>query len=116
MHQMEPPSIQPGAGSHTPSDEAVWKRRPGIVVRDLDNEALLYDPQSMSTHRLNETGLFIWNECDGATTVAAIVARLAGSYDVSRDEALDHVERLLHELARQKLVHRVNRSPESDAA
>jgi len=80
-------------------------RRADVVVHELDGEALLYDPVSMSTHRLNETGLSIWKQCDGGTSVETIYERLADQYEVSSSEAEKHVLRMVKELERQSLIH-----------
>jgi len=78
--------------------------RPDLTLHELDGEALIYDPTSAGTHRLNPTALFIWRKCDGTRDAAVIAEELAEVYDVPPDAALEHVEQMLHEFAKNNLV------------
>jgi len=66
-----------------------------VNVHELDGEALIFDPGTGDTHRLNETALLIWNCCDGTHDVTEIARALAEVYEVSAEEARDHVDRIL---------------------
>ncbi len=72
-------------------------RRGGLVVHELDGEALMFNPTSSDTHRLNETAWFIWRRCDGLHGSQCIAEELAKAYDISTDGALEHVARLIDE-------------------
>lgn len=50
-------------------------RRDGLVVRELEDETLVYDLERDEAHCLNQTAALVWKHCDGQTTVAEI-ARL----------------------------------------
>ena len=80
-------------------------RRSDVHVREIDNEALLYDPATGSSHRLNETALFIWQRCDGCHGADELVALTARAYEVSPEEASRAVLELLDALERQRLIH-----------
>ncbi|MBI4718595.1 MAG: HPr-rel-A system PqqD family peptide chaperone [Planctomycetes bacterium] len=71
------------------------RRRDGVIGHELDGEALLYDPVTADTHRLNATAFFIWNACDGRHDRRAIARHIAEHYDVSAAVALEHVEETL---------------------
>ena len=79
-------------------------RRTDLTVHELDGEALLYDPISAGTHRLNSTALFVWRECDGRRDLWEIADRLAETYEVGLPEAREHTARILEEFQRQQLV------------
>jgi Coenzyme PQQ synthesis protein D (PqqD) len=44
-------------------------RRQGLVVQELPDELLMYDLKRHKAHCLNRTAAFVWNHCDGRTTV-----------------------------------------------
>lgn len=85
-------------------DEERPLHRDGLVMHELDGEALMFDPVSSDTHRLNETALFIWRRCDGEHPVRCIAEELAAGYDVTIEEALQHVNQLLADLGDQGLL------------
>jgi hypothetical protein len=47
-------------------------RRDGIVVRELNNETLVYDTERHQAHCLNENAALIWEHCDGKRTVTEL--------------------------------------------
>ena len=79
-------------------------RRMDVRVHELDGEALVYDPTSANTHRLNPTALFIWRSCDGTRDARRIAEGLADCYDVALEAAMEHVERMLGEFRENNLV------------
>ena len=48
-------------------------RQDDLVVQELPDELLVYDLKNHNAHCLNETAAFVWNHCDGATTVGEMV-------------------------------------------
>ncbi len=90
-----------------PCDEASAdrpQRRRDVVLHELDGEALLFDPETQSTHRLNATGFLIWSSCDGTTGVDVIADRLSEVYAVGCAEAKDHVARFIAALRKHGLI------------
>ena len=79
-------------------------RRADLVLHELDGEALIYDPVSADTHRLNATALFIWQCCDGSHDTEAIATELSQRFDISAPDACPHVEDGLHQLTESRLV------------
>lgn len=69
-------------------------RRDDVVVEELDGEAVLFDPRSGNTYRLNETALAVWRSCDGRATTRDIALHLAAAYAVEFEVALDQVEQV----------------------
>ena len=84
----------------TPTSTGFLLQRTGLTVHVLDGEALIFDPISADTHRLNETALFIWRQCDGATSAQQIARCVSDVYDVAPQAALKHAENTLADLAR----------------
>ena len=61
-------------------------RRDGIIVRELDNEILIYDTKSNKAHCLNDTAALVWKQCDGQSTAAEISGRLSLQLRTDVDE------------------------------
>ncbi|MBP7935362.1 MAG: PqqD family protein [Phycisphaerae bacterium] len=94
MYEMQPPSWVSCA-----TEVVAPARRADVLVEELDGEALLSDPASGHTHRLNQTALAIWRQCDGRTSTRQIAESMTATYQIDADTALDHVEQMLVLLA-----------------
>jgi hypothetical protein len=69
-----------------------------LIVKEIDDEVLVYDLVSDKAHCLNYTSALVWKNCDGTKSVSEINARLAEHSDTPIDErvvwlALDQLER-----------------------
>ncbi len=80
------------------SEQTPPRRRLDLIQHELDGEALIFDPRSLDTHRLNATALFVWRLCDGTHAPSQISDAVAGRYDVDEAGAARHVQRLCVEL------------------
>ncbi len=96
-----------------PQPESHWTRRlelqlpmrkPGVAHQVLDGEAVLFDPESGRTHRMNETALSIWRACDGTATSRQLAERFTRNYEVSFEAAIDDVEQAVAALVRADLL------------
>jgi len=58
------------------SKQVAAARQDELVVQELPDEVMIYDLKSHKAHCLNKTAAFIWNHCDGQTTVADLVSLL----------------------------------------
>src|SRR5437762_2531757 len=58
----------------------------GIVIRDLDDETLVYDLRRHRAHCLNRTASFLWRRCDGETAVSDLSAALTSELGTPADE------------------------------
>lgn len=63
-------------------------RRDGLLVRDLDEEVLVYDTERHKAHCLNPMAAAVWRHCDGQTTVAEIVRRVQKELSTPVDGAV----------------------------
>jgi len=63
-------------------------RREDLVIQDLNEELLVYDRNRHKAHSLNKTAAFIWNQCDGQTTVADIARRMEREFNAPVDDRL----------------------------
>ena len=74
---------------------------PGSVVvlrEELDDWALLYDPDSGRVAGLNPTGVAVWKLLDGSRTVDEVAAAATAGFAGAPADAADEVGRLLEEL------------------
>jgi hypothetical protein len=62
---------------HT-TDQAIPRARDnGLLVRELEDELLVYDLDRHKAHCLNKTAASIWRHCDGKKTVTQIASSLS---------------------------------------
>src|SRR5271170_7965825 len=57
-----------------------------FIVEQLMNEVMIYDQKRNQAFCLNQKAAFVWQHCDGKTTVAEIAAKLALALDEPADE------------------------------
>jgi hypothetical protein len=80
------------------------QRRSDVRVHELDGEALIFDPVSADTHRLNETALFVWRHCDGRHSAGQVAQKLTQAYDVSVEVAVECVMRVVDQFESSGLL------------
>ncbi|MEK6303097.1 MAG: PqqD family protein [Acidobacteriota bacterium] len=64
------------------NNQAALARHEELVVQELPDEVVVYDLKRHKAHCLNKTAAFVWNHCDGETTVtelARLLEQEAGS-------------------------------------
>lgn len=77
-------------------------RDEGIIVRELPDEALVYDLERHKAHCLNRTAAAVWRLCDG-TKDEATLARLVGR-ELGARPSEDLVRLALEELGKAHLL------------
>ena len=82
-------------------------RRTDLREELLDGEAIILDPDSGDTHRLNEAATIVWHRCDGSISTRQIAAGLAELCDIDFENALDSVEQIVTRLVELKLFDEV---------
>ncbi len=73
-------------------------RQSSLVIKELDDETLVYDLESDKAHCLNKTAARVWKNCDGSASVSEIAQRLGVEASGPVDEnvvwlALDQLEK-----------------------
>ena len=70
-----------------------------IVTRQENNEALLFNPQDGNLLCINQTGIFIWDLCNGQNTKSSIIDRMLAEYEIdSIDKAKQDFSNFINEL------------------
>ena len=77
-------------------------RRDQLIVRELEDEVLVYDMERQKAHCLNKTSAFVWKHCDGKTTLCEMTNLLKIEFAISVDD--DVVWLALNQLRRFHLL------------
>ncbi len=78
------------------------RRRADLVVEKLPDETLVYDLARHRAYCLNQSSSFVWNHCDGKTSIRGLADLLARDLHVSHSEEI--VRLALDELDRARLL------------
>ena len=84
-------------------------RHDGIIIRELDDETLVYDTEADKAHCLNRTASVVWKQCDGITTAREAAKSLSRVLGVSIGE--DVIWLAVKQLRRFQLVELGAKSP-----
>lgn len=73
-------------------------RQSSLIVKEVDEETLVYDLEADKAHCLNSTAAQVWKSCDGKTSVKEIASQLSSPDRAPVDEnlvwlALDQLEK-----------------------
>ena len=80
------------------------KQRCDVTRQTINGEAVILDRRSQQIHQLNEAGSFIWDKCDGVTSVSEIVRSVTERFDVQHEVATTDVNRTVEVLRALKLL------------
>ncbi len=78
------------------------RRQDNLIVREMDDEVLIYDRTANRAVCLNRAAWTVWNHCDGRTSVDQMRTRLSTEMASSLPEGL--VERALKDLGAAGLL------------
>jgi Coenzyme PQQ synthesis protein D (PqqD) len=62
------------------------RRQDGLIIRELDNEILIYDTENNKAHCLNQTAALVWKQCDGNTTATEMTRAISRGLGDDIDE------------------------------
>lgn len=97
-----------------PSAERYPARR-HVAWRAIDTEALVVDPKAGLLYPLNSVAARIWELCDGARTVEAIIDIVAEEFDAPRATITADTNEFLEALAASNLI-RLDDKPQRPAS
>ncbi len=80
-----------------------------LIIKEVDDEVLVYDLKTDQAHCLNKTAGLVWQNCDGKKSVTEINACLAKETGLAVDEQI--VWLALDELEKFKLLEGVPAKP-----
>jgi hypothetical protein len=77
-------------------------RRDQLIVEQLGTELMIYDQERNQAFCLNQKAAFVWEHCDGKTTITEIASRLEQFLDEPVDEQV--VQFALQSLSQDRLL------------
>jgi hypothetical protein len=84
-------------------------RTDNLVIRELDDETLVYDMERDQAHCLNQTAALVWQRCDGKTTATQAARELRKELETTVDP--DLIWLAVKQLQRFHLVDVSSKSP-----
>jgi len=82
----------------------VTRCKSGLLVREVDGEILVLDPERDQVHQLNATAGLIWRHYQSGAEIDEIARRLLTEFDVDEDRALNDVREALENFRRLELI------------
>ena len=70
-------------------------RRSSLSYQKIDEETVILDCEQGLVHELNPTASFVWDYCDGDSSIGSIVDHLTTAYNVDQDTALSDVRAII---------------------
>lgn len=84
-------------------------RTENLVIRELDDETLVYDTERDTAHCLNRTAALVWQQCDGKTTALQAARAIRSELELPVDD--DFVWLAVKQLKKFHLVEGAKTSP-----
>jgi hypothetical protein len=75
-----------------------------LLFRELDDGAVVYDPESEILHTLNASAAFIWLLCDGHNTISDIINRVKKDFHKLDAVPNKEVNLILNQFQRLDLI------------
>lgn len=79
-------------------------RQDSILTQQTAGSHILLKPDSGQCYALDDIGSVIWSLCDGAHSIADIVAAIVAEYDAPVETVEADTMELLQDLAHEKLL------------
>jgi len=79
------------------------KVKKDLYVRTPGDEKVVYDKENGRVHFMNRTATFVFELCDGTHSKEEIIEDLLDIYDVSRDKAEKDVNKILKDMADNRI-------------
>jgi hypothetical protein len=80
------------------------RRRGDVTTETVDGESVLLDRDAGLVHHFNLTASFIWDRCDGHSTVDDIATRMSECFDIDPAVARIDVTSIVRQLRELNLL------------
>ncbi|MBI4377722.1 MAG: PqqD family protein [Nitrospinae bacterium] len=88
----------PALDSHKPV------RRNDLLIRDIEDESIIYDHTNNTVHSLNITAKFIWDFCDGRHELSEIAREITTKFNVDLNTAFRDIEETIEKFKENNLL------------
>ncbi len=76
-----------------------------IVIRDIGDEAVLYNPETKAIHVLNKTSSMVWEYCDGKHSLKMIENKIMEKFNVSNTQYVkDDIREIISQFSELGLI------------
>ncbi len=79
-------------------------KRDDLLVREVENENVIYDHTNNSVHSLNITARFIWDFCDGKHNLSDITQEITSKFNIDSDTAHGDLKNTIEEFKANHLL------------
>lgn len=85
--------------------EKMLLKKETIVMRDMGDETVLYNPETKAIHVLNKTSSMVWEYCDGKHSLEMIENKIIDKFDVSNVPYIkDDIRETLNQFSQLGLI------------
>jgi hypothetical protein len=84
-------------------DDLIIKRK-DLIIRLIDDRAVLLNPEYCHPFRLNAVGTKIWELIDSCQKVKDLVDAVTELYEANREEVVQDIKNFLSELLKSELI------------
>lgn len=85
-------------------DRIILRTSPDVQSASMEGETVLLDLSTGRYYTLNRLGSFIWEHCNGHSSISDIHTILCDRFDVASERALDDLVALVNQLVREGLL------------
>lgn len=85
-------------------DNAVYKQHQEVIVRQEEDDAILFNPDTTDMLVINSTGCLVWSLCDGRRTKAQILEAITAAYEVAPQTASQDLGSFLEDLKKRNFI------------
>jgi len=82
----------------------IYKHNPECPVREIGSGLVIMAPAGETTHALEDLGVFIWNQIDGAKDLEGVLAAIVAEYEVDEGTARNDLQGFVAQLEEAGLV------------
>ncbi len=88
----------PSDDTEKPERQTYLRRRSGLKVQSIEGEYVVEDETRGLMHQLNQTASFVWDCCDGKSTLQDIAHQVASKFEIDSERAHLDVTALTRQL------------------
>lgn len=93
-------------------DDTIFAQIDTVLVEQMDDDLLLYNPQTAATLHLNNSSALVWHLCDGQRSLEQIISTLEESYPPQAGQIRNDVLTAMQEMHEQGVLQQVSQKQE----